>query len=338
MRCTPVVRCSVLFHNRRMDRIIAQNTFERFWPAGRLVATTGQLLNAGLDTRIIGAGLQFGLIHRLRRGVYIPAHKWNGRRPWEQDKLVLAGHLAATHGQQVYSHFSAARLHKLHLWNSSRLIHVSAAYRSSPSRTSRDVALHFTALAPGDVVQRLIPGVGLASFTNLQRTVLECAMKATFEQAVVIGDSALHAGLALPDLEALMEASDGRRGIKRARYALAALNCLSESAGETRTRLIVAELPIEQPELQVSLGTSSGTYRVDFVWRGIRLILEFDGDTKYFDYQPTPEALIDERERENALIEEGWRFIRLKWKHLNNPELLKARIMKAYLTAQQAAA
>ncbi|WP_165788077.1 hypothetical protein [Arthrobacter glacialis] len=56
------------------------------------------------------------------------------------------------------------------------------------------------------------------------------------------------------------------------------------------------------------------------------------------DVQPTGEALIEERERENALIEEGWRFIRVKWQHLSNPELLKARIMAAYFAAQQAAA
>lgn len=321
-----------------MDRHIAQDSFTRLWPAERLVATTGQLLNAGLETRIIESGLQLGLLHRLRRGVYIPMHKWQGRKPWEQDKLLLAGHIAATNGRHVYSHFSAARLHKLHVWNSSRLIHLSAPYSSSPSRTGRDVALHFGDVAPGDVVQRFIPGVGVASYTNMQRTVLECAMTASFEQAVIIGDSALHAGLNLQDLKELAEASFGRRGIKRARQAIDALNSLSESAGETRTRLVVAEIPIGQPELQVSLDTASGTYRVDFVWRRLRLILEFDGDTKYFDYVPTPEALIAERERENALIEEGWRFIRLKWKHLNNPELLKARIMRAYLAAQQAAA
>ena len=157
-----------------MDRHIAQDSFERPWPAERLVATTEQLLNAGLGTRTIESGLQLGLLHRLRRGVYIPMHKWNGRKPWEQDKLGLAGHIAATNGHHLYSHFSAARLHKLQVWNSSRLVHLSAPYRSSPSRTAGDVALHFADVAPGDVVQRFIPGIGLASYTNLRRTVLEC--------------------------------------------------------------------------------------------------------------------------------------------------------------------
>lgn len=251
---------------------------------------------------------------------------------------MLAGHIAASNSRLVYSHFSAARLHELDVWNSSRHIHVAAPYRPSHSTAAADVVLHAVDLNPEEVVQRMIPGVGLARYTNLQRTVLECAKTSPLAQAVVIGDSALHSGLERHVLESALDNLGGRRGIRRARKAISAMNGLSESAGETRTRLVIAELPIEQPELQVSLDTVSGRYRVDFLWRAVRLILEFDGDTKYFDFKPTPAALVEERERENALIEEGWRFVRVKWKDLNNPEMLKARIMKAYLAAVRAAA
>ena len=312
--------------------------FARLWPAERVVATTRQLLNAGLETRTIAAGVRLGVIHRLRRGVYIPMHRWQGSKPWEQDKLVLAGHIAASDGRLVYSHFSAARLHRLDVWNSSRLIHAGAPYRPSHSNAAAEVVLHALDLGPDEVVQRMIPGVGLARFTNLQRTVLECAKTAPFAQAVVIGDSALHAGLDPLELDVALDRLRGSRGIGRARKAIRAMNGLSESVGETRTRLIVAELSIDQPELQVKLYPGGKEYRADFVWRGIKLILEFDGNTKYFDFGPTEEALVDERERENALIEDGWRIIRVKWKDLNSPEMLKARIMKAYLAAEQAAA
>lgn len=321
-----------------MDMQESAATFARLWPADRVVATTGQLLRAGLDTRSIEAGVQLNLLFRLRRGVYVPLHRWQQAKPWDRDKLVLAGHIAASNGSHVYSHFSSARLHRLQLWNSSKLIHVSTPCSSSPARTSQDVTVHFAKLSPGDLVQRFIPGVGLARHTSLSRTVLECAMRGSLEQAVIIGDSALNAGLELHELEELAESFLGCRGIKRARRALKALDGRSESAGETRTRLLVMELPIEQPELQAWIDTASGSFRVDFVWRGIRLILEFDGDTKYFDYLPTAEALLEEHERENALIEEGWRIIRVKWAHLGKPELLKARIMHAYLAAEQAAA
>jgi hypothetical protein len=321
-----------------MDSQAVRESFARLWPAGRLVATTRQLLDAGLDSRLIALAVRLGLIHRLRRGVYIPMHQWQDRKPWVQDSLVLAGHIAASNGQLVYSHFSAARLHQLNVWNSSRSIHVVASYRPSMAGQAGDTVLHSFSLAPNEVVQRVIPGVGPARYTNLQRTVLDCAMAAPFTQAVVIGDSALHAGLERLELDVALDLLHRRRGVARARKAVSAMNGLSESAGETRTRLILAELPIEQPELQVTLYPGGCEYRADFAWRGIKLILEFDGNTKYFDFGPTDEALVAERERENALIEDGWRFIRVKWKDLSNPEILKARIMKAYLAAEQAAA
>lgn len=322
-----------------MDKQQASEIFSRLWPPDRDIVTTSQLLQAGIDTVAIRDGVRLGLLFRLRRGVFIPMHKWWSRKPWDKDKLAISGHILATDNRYIYSHFSAARLHHLHVWNSSTLIHVTAAYHGAVSRTATDVAVHFAKLDPGEVVENLVPGAGLVKMTNLARTVLQCAMAATFEQAVIIGDSALHNGLDLRELTALLDRIAKGRGIRQARRVVKALNKLSESAGETRTRLLLLELPIEQPELQISLDTRRGKYRVDFVWRGIRLILEFDGNTKYFDYpQPTEQALLEERERENALIEEGWRFIRLKWKHLENPELLKARIMKAYLAAREAAA
>ena len=317
----------------------ARTVFNSRWPAGRAVATTKQLVAAGLNERIIGGAVRAGILHRLRRGVYAPMKAWAGLPPWDQDKLVLSGHIVATAGQHVYSHFSAARLHELHLWNSSRAIHVVAPYGASPSPGVGDVVVHRDLMKPEKLVHRYIPGTGLATFTTLELTVIQCALSASFEQAVVIGDSAFHKGLDMQGLEAILIKFVHVKGIKRARAVVKALNRLAESAGESRTRLIIAQLPIEQPELQVQLDTHTGKYPVDFAWRGIKLILEFDGNSKFSGYaQPTKQALIDERERENALIELGWRFIRIKWKHLANPESLKARIMDAYLAATQAAA
>ncbi|MDD0858590.1 type IV toxin-antitoxin system AbiEi family antitoxin domain-containing protein [Arthrobacter alpinus] len=322
-----------------MDTSPTEARFTQLWPKGRIIATTEQLLSSGLTTRNLEVAVNAGLVRRMRRGVYIPMHQWQGRKPWIQDKLVLSGHIVQSKGQHVYSHFSAARLHHLHVWNSSPLIHISSSYNSSPSKIAPDVVMHTQNVPDEAVVERVIQGLGLVRFTTLERTVLDCATVAPFAQAVVIGDSALAAGLSLHDLDQLLVGAMGRRGIRRARRAISSLSAASESAGETRTRLIVGELPIEQPEQQVWISTNNGRFRVDFLWRGLRLILEFDGDTKYFDYGETSEqALIKERERENALIEEGWRFIRVKWKHLEDPEMLKVRIMRAYLAAAQAAA
>ncbi len=317
-----------------MDTAHVERIFARRWPAGQLVATTEQLQDAGLTTRLLQAGIERQVVHRLRRGVYVPMHAWQGKTPWVRNRLALMGHVAQSKELPVYSHFSAARLHQLNTWNSSSLIHVSGGYSASGSKLPADVVLHKLDIQEPDIEVRYLPGVGAVRLTTLRRTVLDCATVAPLAQAVVIGDSALNKGLQLAELERALVVAAGRRGVQRARRAVAAMNALSESAGESRTRLIIGELPIEQPELQVWLECSTGRFRVDFVWRSCRLILEFDGNTKYFDFPlPTDRALVEERERENALIEQGWRFIRVKWAHLEQPETLKARIMRAYLAA-----
>ncbi len=59
------------------------------------------------------------------------------------------------------------------------------------------------------------------------------------------------------------------------------------------------------------------------------MALEFDGKVKYFDYKPTEQVLLEERQRENALTEEGWRFVRVVWKDLFNEARFKYRVLHA---------
>lgn len=322
-----------------MEKELAESLFTNLWPSQQIVATTGQLNALGLSTRALEAGVRYRLVHRMRRGVYIPMHQWQDQPLWVQDKLALMGHLVQATALPVYSHFSAARLHGLNVWNCSPLIHLSAGYNTSASTLPADVVLHKLDTSESEFQELYVRGVGMVRLTSLRQTVLDCATIAPLTQAVVIGDSALNKGLVFDELEEALAAATGRRGVQRARRAIAAMNALSESAGESRTRLIIAELPIEQPEMQIWLEGRLGRFRVDFMWRKLRLILEFDGNIKYLDFQLSAEqALIQERERENELIEQGWRFIRIKWAHLNDPDSLKERILRAYWAASAAAA
>jgi very-short-patch-repair endonuclease len=321
-----------------MEKSIVENTFRNLWPAELFLATADQLRAAGLGPRIVAEGVRLGLLLRLRRGVYIPRHRWAGTPPWQQAKIRLAAHIAASQRTVTYTYFSAARLHGLHVWDCAPDIHVNAGYQSSPGKSANDVKVHCLPIAGCEIVRKHVPGFGSVCMSSQARTVLDCAMEASFAQAVVIGDSALHKGMALEDLEAALVAMRGRKGIARARKVVRALDALSESAGETRTRLIIAELPIPRPELQAPLTVNGQQYRPDFAWRGIKLIVEFDGNGKYFDYQPTAEALIRERERESALMEQGWIFVRLKWRHLAAPDQVKTRILDAYDKASAAQA
>lgn len=246
----------------------------------------------------------------------MPMHNWRAQKPWVQAKSRLAGHIAGSQGRLAYMHFSAARLHGLHVWNSPDQIHVLAPYGASLGKGAADVVVHHMTLGPDDLVQRYVPGVGTVAIASLVRTVLDCARVAPLDLAAVIADSGLHRGLKLAELEALAARMAGYRGIKCAVKAVGMPNSLAESAGETCTRLMVAQLPREPPERQVTLYVDGKEYRPDLAWRGVKLIVEFDGNAKYFDYAtPTDEALVPERERESALMEDGWRFIRIEWRH-----------------------
>jgi very-short-patch-repair endonuclease len=88
-------------------------------------------------------------------------------------------------------------------------------------------------------------------------------------------------------------------------------------------------LRIKPPEPQFRVKTRVGSHRLDFAWEEEKLALEFDGKTKYFDYKPTDEVIFEERRREKALMEDGWRFIRIEWKDLFQEGTFKERILRA---------
>ena len=103
----------------------------------------------------------------------------------------------------------------------------------------------------------------------------------------------------------------------------------SESPGETLTRELILRCRIKPPELQLEVPSRAGRHRLDFAWKEEKVALEFDGKTKYFDYKPTAEVLFEERRREKALTEEGWRFVRVEWKDLFREQEFKSRLLRA---------
>ncbi len=83
--------------------------------------------------------------------------------------------------------------------------------------------------------------------------------------------------------------------MRNLRKVLANVDARSESPGETLTRDLLRELLIEPPALQHWIQTRQGRHRVDFAWADRRVVLEFDGRSKYFDYRPTDQAVFMER-------------------------------------------
>ncbi len=299
------------------------------WPETNPVAATEQLRAAGLDDRVLAAAVRTGSLLRLRRGAYIRAVDWTPMKPWEQDKLRVQAHYLTTNAASTYSHVSAARLHDCWVWQGGRKAHVTLPFGTSRSNHGPDVVPHHLALNAADVVLLSIRSGRPIRTTSLARTVLDCARILELPNAVIIGDHALRKGLTMEGLRSALDSDPVKRGSARARRALDALDARSESAGESRTRLLHSGLGIPQPEPQLAISTDAGSFRADFAWKERKLILEFDGKYKYFDFKPTAETIFQERRREKKLMELGRTFIRIEWPDLVRPYELQTRVVAA---------
>ncbi len=312
-------------------RVPAEEALDRFrsaFPARRIVWRTAQLREAGFSDRAIRALVGGGEILRLRQGCYVRAAYWNRQSDTRRERLKVVLHNYATLNSSasgyVYSHVSAARLHGLFLWQADTLIHITQPGKPSSGGHGRDSVIHVRPLPELDIVT--IDGLQV---TSLERTVIDCCLTMHYKQALIVADHALHLGASAAKLRAMAATLGSHRGIRTLRKVLMFADKRSESPGETLARDLMRELLIAAPVPQLRIATRLGTFRADFGWPDRRLILEFDGMGKYFDYAPTEQVLLEERQRENALIENGWRVIRMQWRDLFNEASFKARILAA---------
>ncbi|MEA5453611.1 hypothetical protein SPF06_02645 [Sinomonas sp. JGH33] len=306
------------------------------WPALR-VASTEQLNAAGLDERALAAAVRDRVLVRVRRGVYVRRTLWQSLTPWERDHLRIEAHWLAGRGSSVYSHVSAARLLGCSTWGVGPEIHVTVPYSVSRASHGRDVSPHRFALPDDDVVE--VPlGLGqIARATSLERTVADCARTLDVERAAIVGDHALRLGASLEGIRAAADRTGASRGARRIERLSSLLDGRSESPGETRTRLALLAAGLPAPELQFEISTSAGRFRADFAWPDVLVILEFDGEAKYFDYRPTDAVLLAERRRENALVDEGWTLVRARWADLSIPGAIPAKVFAAFERARRLA-
>ena len=290
------------------------------------MASTSQLAAAGLDDRLLTAAVKSGALLRLRRGTYVRAAQWNTVKPWDRDQLRIMAHFESTSGTARYSHVSAARLQGCQVWNAGPLVHVTTQYSNSSASTGKDVHTHRFPLPENECASLWTPDGREIMTTTIERTVLDCARILPIDKAAVIGDHALCKGASMALMRQLLEESPVIRGGRRASDLLDVLDARSESAGETRTRLLLRSFGLNTFTPQVEIMTTAGVFRADFADVETRVLIEFDGAVKYTEYKPTQEVLLAERWRENALLEAGWRVFRLHWNHLDRPGELRARL------------
>lgn len=272
----------------------------------------------------VAARVRAGEWTRVRSGAYVEpraeASASAVRRHLSLARLVaLREQLSIPY---VLSHESAALLWGLPVLRQPARTHL--VQRSRPtSRGARDVIRHvFDVPEDQRTVHREHP------VTTLERTVVDCAMTLGAHGGLVVADAALHVGADRAGCLAILAGMAGRHGAPTARAILDLADDGSESPGETSARFVLLRAGLPVPETQVAVSTPLGMFWTDLGWREWRLLAEYDGRLKYGAAGTASEVVVQEKRRQQAIEEAGWRVIRLTKEDLREPLEMVRRLAR----------
>ncbi|MFI7481073.1 type IV toxin-antitoxin system AbiEi family antitoxin domain-containing protein [Kocuria sp. M1R5S2] len=265
-----------------------------------------ELRDTGLSDHDIRRRVRRGQLLRVRPGLFADDHQYRALDPSARQLLHhRALDLAAT-VPPVFCLASAALVHGMGVLRLPPRLHTVSPPGQGTHNGYASVVRHQAELPEPDVV--VVHGLRA---TSPERTLLDCARLLPFTDAVVLVDQAGAYGLTRDQLEERLAEWAGRRGVRRARSVLEAMDSRSESVGETLTRLLLSGSRLPAPELQWTIVGRTGTYRADFAWPDHWLVLEFDGESKYATC--TADVIRNERRREVEIQELGWTVLRVGW-------------------------
>lgn len=294
-----------------------------------LIRRREQLLADGYSSDEVQRSVRAGRLVVVRKGCYVARSALPDAAD-ERYAMRVRATGPALAPDAVISHVSAAAVHGLPLWGIGlERVHVTRDRRSG-GRVNPRLHVHSGHLPAAEVV--VLDGLAV---TSVARTVVDLARVLPFEQSVVLADAALHRGLvARAELDAVVEKSARRSGIPAARRVLAFADGLSESPGESRSRVRMRLCGIAQPQLQMPIATRLGVMRADFGWSQYRAVGEFDGLAKYGALlspgRAPSDAVVAEKLREDAIRDEGWRVTRWIWSELEPFDEVARRIERSF--------
>lgn len=284
-------------------------------------------LAIGIDRPELGRMVRDGRVHRLHHGWFAT------RAPVdEQDRhrLRLAALLQQYAGRAVASDASALLLLGLPtyepVWSVAHLLRTAPTLaRRAKSHRKVDLVVRPALVHPDAArlparVRAAHPAVAavLAGLAD------PCAL-------LVPADAALRGGLlSTDDLTLAAEVVGRHPGIERVRAALPRCDGRHESPGETVAAWVLHHLGYRTvPQFAVpgseALTPGGRGYRADLGIVGTRVLVEFDGRSKYSSAQD----LWDEKRREDRIRSLGWEIVRLTWADLHRPERVRALVEAA---------
>jgi hypothetical protein len=256
-------------------------------------------------------------LHRVRRGWFAASEQ----SPGDSRVTALAASRACT--GSVISHASAAAWHGLPLLRPPDRPAVTV-----PPRRTGDLAgahLHRATLDAVDLVE--VDGVLV---TSVARTLIDLARAGATAAAVVPIDAALQRRMTtLAELDDVLQRCWNWPGIRRAVRAVSLADGRAESVLESISRLVLGWLRWPAATLQQRIGGPNGQFlgRLDFYWDDLGIGGEADGAAKYRD---DPNALYDEKRRQDGLEAAGLIIVRWGWRDVvQHPRTLAARLESA---------
>ena len=290
---------------------------------------TRDLRSLGLDDNAVRGLRRSGELQPLRRSAYVDRR---ATTPEDAHRLLILGTIPLLSPDACVSHTSAALLRGLPWWGSTvERVHVT---RSRNSSGRKDARVHVHPGPLGDEDRGEVDGLPI---TSLARTTADCLRTLPFRYAVAVADAALRLGLGRSELDDQLARATGRTGVGQARRAAAFADPRAESVGESFSRVVIHELGLPRPDLQVVVRANSGAVvgRCDFGWEEFGTLGEFDGRVKYGrllrEGQEAGDVVFDEKVREDALRGLGHEVVRWIDADLRRSAQLRARIERAFL-------
>jgi hypothetical protein len=282
------------------------------------------------DMRSVQRAARRGTLIRVGHGAYTTAEAWEGLR-LEGRHLIRMRAIAALRPGAVFSHRSAALAWGMPIIGAPPPVPEVIVMLGDGARNDRGVQVHRTT-QEFDIHNR----DGLA-VTSVDRTLVDVARRCAAKVSVPMLDAAIGAKLTTIESVRAELARGTHIGWRRAQWAFDLVDSAAGSPGESLSRVQFDAIGLPRPETQVQFHDHLGRIGdVDFWWRRLNAIGEFDGFGKYHRVEFTGgrspgEVVYDEKRREDRLRATSTRpvVIRWGWEEALNPRALRALFVEA---------
>lgn len=297
---------------RSLEAILVRKLTDAF-SNGKLYAPKTDSERRGLKRRV-----RKGTVTSPYKGLYALKDQWAEAEKPQQYKMIIAT-LAELYPSWVFCSFSAASMQGLEVpFTEMNRIHIA----TTCSRRTHGLVCHHMKINEHVTVN----GVKCAS---VESSVFECIRNSDFKYALAVADSALRLLKlnANEMIDRLATKCKGKHGMAYVKDVFSHANSKAENGGESYARAVMIENGVMLPKLQVEHydQVTKTKYRDDFEWelKTGNVAGELDGNKKYTLIAKErgltiEQVLLEERQRESRLRNQGLKFARFSFDQLRN--------------------